>query len=130
MAMAYITTEHAPQAVGPYSQAVRVGDLLFCSGQISIDPSTNQVQSFDGDVGKQTELVLRNLSAVLTAGGSALGAVVKTTVYLKDMNEFAAMNAAYARAFGAHRPARACVEVAGLPKDVLVEIDAIAAIAE
>ncbi|MBI4366587.1 MAG: RidA family protein [Deltaproteobacteria bacterium] len=126
--MKTIATADAPQAIGPYSQAVRAGNVVYCSGQIPIDPATGQVQLCEGDVGRQTALVLRNLRAVIAAAGGTLAHVVKTTVYLKDMNHFPAMNAAYAEAFGAHKPARATVEVARLPKDVLVEIDAVAVV--
>ncbi|MBI4237726.1 MAG: RidA family protein [Deltaproteobacteria bacterium] len=120
-----ITTTDAPTAIGPYAQAVRVGEWLYCSGQIAIDPATGALQA-EADVGAQTTLVLRNLSAVLHAASGSLHSVVKTTVFLRDLNEFSAMNTAYAAAFGDHRPARACVEVARLPRDVRVEIDAVA----
>lgn len=126
MPLQTIATRQAPQAIGPYTQAVRVGNLLFCSGQIPIDPATGEVRLFDGDIKKQTSLVLHNLSAIVTAAGGTLADVAKTTVYLARMGDFAAMNAAYAAAFGAHKPARATVEVARLPKDVAVEIDAVA----
>jgi 2-iminobutanoate/2-iminopropanoate deaminase len=127
-AMQYIATDRAPAAIGPYAQAVRAGNLLFCSGQIPIDPTTQAVNAYNGDVAKQARLVLQNLAAVLEAGGSSLQTVVKTTVYLQSMSEFPRVNDVYAEIFGAHTPARACVEVARLPKDVLVEIDAIAVI--
>lgn len=120
-----ITTTDAPAAIGPYAQAVRAGEWLYCSGQIALDPVTNTLHAA-ADIGTQTTLVLRNLDAVLRAAGASLRAVVKTTVFLQDLNEFAAMNAAYAAAFGDHRPARACVEAARLPRDVRVEIDAVA----
>lgn len=126
MKLATIETAGAPKAIGPYSQAVRVGDMLFCSGQIPIDPATGEVNLFGGDIGKQTALVLKNLAAVIGAAGGTLASVVKTTVYLKSLSDFPAMNAAYAEAFGTHRPARATVAVAQLPKDVGVEIEAIA----
>ena len=121
-----VNTERAPAPVGPYNQAVVAdGPLVFCSGQIPIDPATGELSH--GDVSAQTRLVLSNLSAVLETAGSSLGEVVKATVYLKDMNDFGAMNAVYAEFFGEEdAPARAAVEVARLPKDVLVEIDAIA----
>jgi 2-iminobutanoate/2-iminopropanoate deaminase len=119
-----ITTNSAPQAIGPYSQAMIARDLVYCSGQIPLDPETMEIV---GDtITEQTNLVLTNLAGLLEAAGSSLQQVVKTTVYLKDMSEFAAMNEEYARHFGDHRPARAAVEVARLPKDVRVEIDAIA----
>jgi 2-iminobutanoate/2-iminopropanoate deaminase len=119
-----IATEKAPQAIGPYSQAIRAARLIFTSGQIAIDPATAQIVS--GDVGAQTERVLENLSAILTASGSGLEKVLRCTVFLKDMGDFAAMNEVYGRYFKQAPPARSTVEVARLPKDVLVEIDAIA----
>jgi 2-iminobutanoate/2-iminopropanoate deaminase len=122
-----ITTDQAPAPVGPYNQAVAAsGKLLFVSGQISIDPSTNQLVHLD-HVAKQTEQVMANLEAILTAAGTSWSDVVKTGVFLKDMNDFATMNSVYSKYFDeATAPARACVEVARLPKDVLVEIDCIA----
>jgi 2-iminobutanoate/2-iminopropanoate deaminase len=120
-----ISTEHAPKAIGPYSQAVVSNGFAFLSGQIPLDPATGQV--VEGGIVAQTEQVLANLMAVLTACGSSLGQVVKTTVYLKDMGEFASMNEVYARYFPENPPARATVEAARLPKDVRVEIDCIAA---
>lgn len=124
-----IRTDSAPAPVGPYNQAiVATGKMLFVSGQISIDPATNQLVH-DGDVAKQTELVMSNLAAILKTAGVTFEDVVKTGVFLKDMNDFATVNAVYARYFDeANAPARACVEVARLPKDVLVEIDCIAVI--
>ena len=122
-----VTSPHAPAAIGPYSQAVEHGGLVYCSGQIALDPVTGQV--VDGDVAAQTEQVLRNLAAVLQAAGSSLGQVLKTTVYLRDMADFTAMNTVYAAHFGDWRPARATVAVAGLPRDVRVEIDCVAAVA-
>lgn len=119
-----VHTPDAPAAIGPYSQAVVANGMVFCSGQIPMDPQTGQLVT--GDVGAQTRLVLSNLSAVLAAAGSSLGQVVKCTVFLKSMDDFAAMNAVYEDAFGTARPARAAVEVSRLPKDVDVEIDAIA----
>ena len=119
-----VATNDAPQAIGPYSQAMIAGDLMFCSGQIPLDPKSMEVAG--ETITEQTDLVLTNLAGLLEAAGSSLQQVVKTTVYLKDMSEFAAMNEEYARHFGDHRPARAAVEVARLPKDVRVEIDAIA----
>ncbi|HSH46863.1 MAG TPA: RidA family protein [Longimicrobiales bacterium] len=122
-----VSTSGAPAAIGPYSQAMRLGDLVFTAGQIPLDPETMDLVG-EGDIAAQTDRVLRSLQAILKEAGAELGTVVKTTVYLKDMNDFAAMNEVYARHFGEHRPARAAVEVARLPKDVLVEIDAVAAV--
>ena len=119
-----IATEQAPRAIGPYSQAIRAGNLLFCSGQIPIDPSTGEFVS--GGVAEQTEQVMRNLSAVLSAGKSSLKQVVKTTVFLADMDDFTAMNEVYGRYFGENPPARATVQAARLPRDARVEIEAIA----
>lgn len=119
-----ITTKEAPQAIGPYSQAVKAGGFIFTSGQIAIHPATGNV--VEGDVAAQTERVLKNLAAVLAAAGSSLHKVVKTTVFLKSMGDFATVNEVYGKHFGDHRPARSTVEVARLPKDVLVEIDVIA----
>lgn len=122
--MDIIKTPSAPAAIGPYAQATRQGTFIFCSGQLALDPSSMQLVGTNAE--QQTEQVLRNLSAVLTAAGSSLAAVVKTTVFLQDLNDFAAMNAVYARAFGSHTPARSTVQVARLPKDALVEIECIA----
>ncbi len=119
-----ISTSNAPKAIGPYSQAIRAGGMIFCSGQIALDPFTNQL--IEGDVAAQTERVLKNLSAVLWEAGSNLEQVVKTTVFLKSMNDFAAMNEVYGKFFSKQPPARSTVEAARLPKDVLVEIDVIA----
>jgi 2-iminobutanoate/2-iminopropanoate deaminase len=119
-----IATKHAPQAIGPYSQAIKANGLVFVSGQISIDPSTQQLIS--GDVAAQTERVLKNLQGILDAAGTGLDKVVRSTVFLKSMGDFAAMNEVYGRYFTASPPARSTVEVARLPKDVLVEIDVIA----
>jgi 2-iminobutanoate/2-iminopropanoate deaminase len=119
-----VTTPDAPAAIGPYSQAIAVGELVFTAGQIALDPATMEI--VPGDVSAQTDRVLRNLTAILDAAGSGLQRVVKTTVFLRSMNDFAAMNEVYGRHFGSHKPARSTVEVARLPKDVLVEIDAIA----
>jgi 2-iminobutanoate/2-iminopropanoate deaminase len=119
-----VATNDAPQAIGPYSQALKVGGLLFTSGQIAIDPGTGQV--IQGDVAEQTDRVMKNLAAILKSAGVGLHRVVKTTVFLKSMSDFAVMNETYGKHFGDHRPARSTVEVARLPKDVLVEIDAIA----
>ena len=119
-----ISTKDAPQAIGPYSQAIKANGFIFTSGQIAIDPATQQVIA--GDVAAQTDRVLRNLSEILEAAGSGLGKVVRCTVFLKDMNDFAAMNQVYGKYFSSAPPARSTVEVARLPKDVLVEIDVIA----
>lgn len=120
-----VRTSAAPAAIGPYSQAVVAGGLVHCSGQIAIDPRTGEVEG--ADVGAQTERCLANLRGVLEAAGSDLGRVVKCNVYLADMGDFAAMNEVYGRFFeGAAPPARACVEVARLPRDVRVEIDCVA----
>lgn len=119
-----IGTPHAPEAIGPYSQAVVVEGWVFCSGQIPLDPATMEL--VDGDVAAQTERVLENLSAVLEAAGSSLARVVKTTVFLADMADFQAMNAVYQARFGDHKPARATVQAAGLPRNVAVEIECIA----
>jgi 2-iminobutanoate/2-iminopropanoate deaminase len=119
-----VSTKDAPQAIGPYSQAIKAHGFVFTSGQIAIDPGTQQVVA--GDVGAQTDRVLRNISEILEAAGSGLGKVVRSTVFLKDMNDFAAMNQVYGKYFSSAPPARSTVEVARLPKDVLVEIDVIA----
>jgi 2-iminobutanoate/2-iminopropanoate deaminase len=121
-----VATDNAPKAIGPYSQAIRAGGFVFCSGQIALDPATNQL--IQGEVAAQTERVLRNLTAVLTQAGSSLEQAVKTTVFLKNMGDFAAMNEVYGRFFSKQPPARSTVEAARLPKDVLVEIDVIAAV--
>lgn len=119
-----IATKDAPQAIGPYSQAIKANGFLFISGQIAIDPASSQV--IQGDVGAQTERVLKNLEAILKAAGSGLDRVVRTTVFLKNMGEFGAMNEVYGRFWKSAPPARSTVEVARLPKDVAVEIDVIA----
>ncbi|MGH7481651.1 MAG: RidA family protein [Longimicrobiales bacterium] len=124
MDLDFVQTERAPRAIGPYSQAIIAGDVVYTAGQIPLDPETGEL--VDGDVAAQTERVMQSLAAILTSAGASLGSVVKTTVYLADMDEFAAMNEVYARHFGGHRPARSTVQVARLPKDVRVEIDAIA----
>ncbi len=121
-----ISTEEAPGAIGPYSQAIKAGKTIFCSGQIPIDPATGEFVS--DDVAEQTEQVLKNLAAVLKAAGASLDDVVKTGVFLADMQDFAAMNEVYARYFDANKPARATVQAAGLPRDTRVEIDCIAVI--
>ena len=119
-----ISTKDAPQAIGPYSQAIKANGFVFVSGQVAIDPATQQV--IQGGVATQTDRVLRNLSEILEAAGSALGKVVRATVFLKNMSEFTAMNEVYGKYFSSSPPARSTVEVARLPKDVLVEIDVIA----
>ena len=119
-----IATEHAPKAIGPYSQAIRAQGLIFTSGQIAIDPATAQIVA--GDVSAQTDRVLKNLAAILQASGSTLEKVLRCTVFLKNMGDFAAMNDVYGRYFKQSPPARSTVEVARLPKDVLVEVDVIA----
>jgi len=123
-----ISTEQAPKAIGPYSQAVVSNGFAFLSGQIPLDPATGQL--IDGDVAAQTARVLENLKAVLEACGSSLGRVVKTTVFLKDMGEFARMNEVYGGYFKENPPARATVEAARLPRDVRVEIDCIATVGD
>src|ERR687891_1878797 len=119
-----VSSPDAPKAIGPYSQAIRAGNLLFLSGQIPLDPASGNV--IDGDVTAQTERVLRNIAAVLQAAGATFANVVRTTVFLADMNEFAAMNAVYGKFVVDPPPARSTVQVARLPKDVRVEIDVIA----
>ena len=119
-----IKTEHAPGAIGPYSQAVKAVGFIFLSGQIPIDPRTGEFIA--GGIAEQTEQVLKNLSAVLEAAGASLADVVKTTVFLADMNDFAAMNEVYSRFFQENPPARSTVEAARLPRDARVEIDVIA----
>ncbi len=122
--MDVVSTNQAPQAIGPYSQAVIAGDLVFTAGQIPLDPET--MQMIEGDVVEQTDRVLRSLAAVLAAAGTDLSHVVKTTVYLADMADFPRMNEVYAEHFGGHKPARSTVQAAALPKNARVEIDAIA----
>lgn len=122
--MTPLTAPSAPAAVGPYCHAVRTGQLLFCSGQVALDPDTNRLVG--GDAASQAEQVFANVRAVLAAAGVDLGAVVKATVFLASMDDYPAVNAAYAEAFGAHRPARSAVAVAGLPLGALVEIEVIA----
>jgi len=119
-----IATDQAPKAIGPYSQAIRAQGLIFTSGQVAIDPATQQVIA--GDISAQTDRVLKNLAAVLQASGSTLEKVLRCTVFLKNMGDFAAMNEVYGRYFKQSPPARSTVEAARLPKDVLVEIDVIA----
>jgi 2-iminobutanoate/2-iminopropanoate deaminase len=122
-----ISTPEAPKAIGPYAQAVSVpaGKLVFCSGQIPLDPTTGEIVG-TGDVREQTDRVMKNLAAVLAAAGTSFAGVTKTTIYLIDLQDFAAVNEVYARYVGPNPPARATVQVAGLPKGVAVEIDAIA----
>lgn len=123
MVRSVVATADAPQAIGPYSQAITIGELVFCSGQIPLTPAGAVVE---GDISLQTRQVLTNLKAVLAAAGSSLDRVVKTTVFLADMGDFAAMNAVYAEFFTAAPPARSTVQVARLPRDVRVEIEAVA----
>jgi 2-iminobutanoate/2-iminopropanoate deaminase len=122
--MKAISTPKAPAAIGPYSQAIRAGELLFLSGQIPLDPATGELVA--GDIAAQTERVLDNLGAVLAAAGAGFDAVVKTTIYLVDLGDFQAVNALYGKRFSASPPARATVQVAALPRGARVEIDAIA----
>jgi 2-iminobutanoate/2-iminopropanoate deaminase len=124
MPIAFTSTPNAPRAIGPYSQAVRANGFLFTAGQVGFDPATGEL--VDGGITEQTERVLQNIRAILEAAGLDMASVAKTTVYLVDMAEFAAMNAVYARAFGEHRPARSTVAVAALPRGARVEIDATA----
>ncbi|KAJ7269395.1 Endoribonuclease L-PSP/chorismate mutase-like protein [Mycena haematopus] len=124
--LSIVSSPNAPAAVGPYSQAIKLGDLLFCSGCIPLNPTTMMVVA--GGIEPQTEQAMKNLQTVLEAGGSDLSKVVKTTVFLKSMDDLGVVNAIYARVFGAHKPARSCVEVARLPKDVLFEIECIASL--
>jgi len=121
-----INTKNAPEAIGPYSQAVKVGSMVYTSGQISVNPSTGEVVS--GGIEAQANQALSNLKAVLEAAGVGLSSVIKTTVFIKDMNDFAVVNKIYGEYFWAPFPARSCVEVARLPKDVLVEIEAVAVV--
>jgi 2-iminobutanoate/2-iminopropanoate deaminase len=121
-----ISTDAAPKAIGPYSQAIVTGNLVFTAGQIALDPETMQI--VPGDVAVQTDRVMKNLSAVLEAAGTSLQSVVKTTVFLSDMEHFAKMNEVFARYFGDHRPARSTVAAAGLPMNVDVEIEVVAVI--
>lgn len=124
MKLDVISSPAAPAAIGPYSQAIAAGNLLFCSGQIPLDPKT--MQMVGTTAADQAEQVLKNLAAVLTAGGASLGDVVRTTIFLTSMNDFAAVNEVYGKHFAAHKPARATVAVKELPKGALVEIDCIA----
>ncbi|HVQ57072.1 MAG TPA: RidA family protein [Pyrinomonadaceae bacterium] len=122
--MEVVSTDKAPGAIGPYSQAIKVNGMVFCSGQIPIDPKTGSFVS--DDIAEQTEQVLKNLDAVLESAGSGLDRVVKTTVFLSDMEDFAAMNEIYSKYFDANKPARATVQAARLPRDAKVEIDCVA----
>jgi 2-iminobutanoate/2-iminopropanoate deaminase len=119
-----VETDRGPKAIGPYSQGIKANGFVFLSGQIALDPQTQEI--VEGDVARQTERVLENLKSIVEAAGSSIQRVVKTTVFLADMNDFAAMNEVYARYFTAHPPARSTVEAARLPRDVRVEIDLIA----
>jgi 2-iminobutanoate/2-iminopropanoate deaminase len=121
-----VQTNDAPAAIGPYSQAIVAGNLVFTAGQIALDPATMEL--VEGGVVEQTEQVMRNLKAILEAAGTSLDSVVKTTIFVKSMDDFATVNEVYARHFGDHRPARSTVEAARLPMNVLVEIEAIAVI--
>jgi 2-iminobutanoate/2-iminopropanoate deaminase len=121
-----LSTPDAPKAIGPYSQGVRAGQLIFVSGQGPIDPATGAL--IDGDIGTQTRRVFENIGAVLKAGGASFAHVVRATVYLADMNDFAAMNVVYAEYFSAPAPARTTIQAARLPKDMRIEIDVIAAV--
>jgi 2-iminobutanoate/2-iminopropanoate deaminase len=121
-----VSTDKAPGAIGPYSQAIKANGMLFCSGQIPTDPATGEFVS--NDITEQTEQVLNNLSAVLEAGGTSLANVVKTTVFLADMSDFAAMNEVYGKYFNENKPARATVQAARLPRDAKVEIECIAVV--
>ena len=122
--METIATDRAPAALGPYSQAIRANGMIYCSGQIPINPATGSIEA--KTIEEQTAQSITNLKNVLEKAGSSLAKVVKTTVFIKDMNDFAALNKVYAELFGDTKPARSCVEVARLPKDVLVEIECIA----
>ena len=122
--MQTVHTDNAPAAIGPYSQAVVANGFVFTAGQVPFDPQSMQL--VDGDIGAQTEQVMKNLRAILQQAGADLSTVVKTTVFLKDMNDFAAMNEVYARHFGDHKPARSTVQVARLPRDASVEIECVA----
>jgi 2-iminobutanoate/2-iminopropanoate deaminase len=119
-----ISTDNAPKAIGPYSQAIRANGLIFVSGQTPIDPATQQL--LNGSIGEQTERVLRNIEAILTQAGSSMAKVVRCGVFLKDMNDFTAMNEVYGKFFKSEPPARTTIQAAKLPKDCMVEIDAIA----
>ena len=122
--MKMISTNHAPKAIGPYSQAVKIGGFLFLSGQIPINPETNEL--VERDIVLQTQQVLKNIKAILNAEDLSIERIVKTTIFVKDMNQFGTVNEEYAKFLGDHRPARSTVEVSRLPKDVLIEIETIA----
>ena len=122
--MEIVSTEKAPAALGPYSQAIKAGGMVYCSGQIPINPATGAIEAVG--IEAQARQAITNLANVLDKAGTSLAKVVKTTVFIKDMNDFAALNGVYAELFGDAKPARSCVEVARLPKDVLVEIECIA----
>jgi 2-iminobutanoate/2-iminopropanoate deaminase len=122
-----VQTDRAPAAIGPYSQAIVHGGLVFTAGQIPLDPASGEMVG--GDVAVQAERVMQNLAAVLEAAGSSLDRVIKTTVFLRDMDDFGAMNEVYGRYFGDHRPARSAVQAARLPKDAILEIEAVASVA-
>lgn len=124
--MKRIQTDRAPAAIGPYSQAQVTGGMVFTAGQIPLDPSTGEL--LQGSIAEQTDLVMKNLAAILEEAGASLASVVKTTVFLRDMGEFGEMNEVYGRHFGDHKPARSTVQAARLPKDVAVEIEAIAVV--
>ena len=124
MSKRIIQTELAPAAIGPYSQAIRIGDFLYTSGQIALDPKSGKFLS--GEIKEETEQTLRNISAILQADGLELENVIKTTVYLSDLNDFVQMNQIYEKYFSKNKPARACVQVAALPKGAKIEIEAIA----
>ncbi len=126
MTLKMINTDKAPAAVGPYSQAIRAGNILFCSGQLPIEPSTGELMLYDGDAAKQTKLVMENLKAVLSSENLTFDNVIKTTIFLSDMENFGKVNEVYASYFGDYKPARATVAVKTLPKNVDVEIEAIA----
>ena len=127
MSKTVVHSDEAPKAIGPYSQAIKAGNLLFCSGQIPLDPKSGEMLGA-GDVREQARRVMHNLQAVLVAGGASLAGVVKTTIYLKDLADFGAVNEIYGAYFNEAPPARATVQVAGLPRGALVEIDAIAVV--
>ena len=124
--MKNIFSPNAPKPIGPYSQAVEQNGFLFLSGQIPIDPKTGEVQLFDGDIAKQTELVLKNLRSVLEAANKTPKNIVKTIIFLTDLKNFSIVNEVYAKFFGDHKPARSCVEVSALPKGAAIEIEAMA----
>ncbi|MGI5854631.1 MAG: RidA family protein [Bacillota bacterium] len=124
--MQTIHTHQAPAAIGPYSQAIRTGNLIFCSGQLPINPQTGQLLT--GSIAEQTDQVMQNIRAILTAAGASLRDVVKTTIFLADMNDFAAVNETYGKYFQVDPPARSTVQVARLPKDARVEIEVVAAV--